>query len=54
MPVCEAEGCEREAAVELYIPWRENQLVCPAHARTLSRKDGIVPNPMDGHEDEWP
>jgi len=54
MPECEAEDCLEPAAVELYIPWRENMLVCPGHARTLGRQDGVVPNPMEGHEEEWP
>lgn len=51
---CAEEGCAREASVELHIPWEENKLVCTAHARVLARDDGIVPDPLDGHDDAWP
>lgn len=54
MPTCEAEDCTRPAAVELYIPWKDNMTVCPGHARTLSRQDGVVADPLEGHDDEWP
>lgn len=51
---CEESDCADEAAVELHIPWDANKQVCPAHARTWAQKDGVVPAPIDGHEDEWP
>lgn len=54
MTECETDGCEATAAVELDIPWDENRLVCPAHARALASRDGVVAWPLDGHEDEWP
>lgn len=54
MTQCEEDGCEASAAVELHIPWAENRLVCPSHARVRARKDGVVPEPLDGHEDAWP
>lgn len=54
MTTCAESGCEKEAAVELHIPWDENRRVCTAHARVWAQKDGVVPAPLDGHEDEWP
>jgi|AntDeeMetageno50_2_1112565.scaffolds.fasta_scaffold32356_2 hypothetical protein len=51
---CEEAGCEAEAAVELHVPWDANMRVCPGHARTWAQKDGVVPEPMEGHEDAWP
>lgn len=50
---CAEDGCDREAAVELHVPWDENRLVCTAHARVLSREDGIVPDPLEGSEEGW-
>ena len=54
MAACPEDGCDAEAVVELYIPWAENRLVCAGHARTLARQDGVVAEPLDGHEDAWP
>lgn len=54
MSRCGDGDCENEAAVELHVPWRENLLVCPAHARVWAQQDGVVPEPLDGHESEWP
>ena len=51
---CEEEDCDETAAVELHVPWAENRRVCTAHARTWAQKDGVVPAPIEGHEDEWP
>lgn len=51
---CSEPDCDREAAVELDIPWDENRAVCPAHARVLGQQDGVVALPLDGKEDEWP
>ncbi|MDS0258773.1 hypothetical protein NDI56_05125 [Haloarcula sp. S1CR25-12] len=52
MTACEAPDCERTAAVELHIPWRENMLACPAHARGWAARDGVVPEPLDGADGE--
>jgi len=52
--VCEEDGCEATAAVELHVPWRANMRVCPAHARIRARKDGVVPEPLEGYHGEWP
>jgi len=54
MTTCEEEGCEASAAVKLHVPWTENRFVCPSHARVWARKDGVVPEPLDGREDAWP
>lgn len=54
MARCSETGCESEATVELHIPWAENRLVCAGHARTLARQDGVVADPLAGHEDAWP
>lgn len=51
---CEEDGCDAGAAVELHVPWDANMRVCPGHARTWAQKDGVVPEPMEGHEDAWP
>lgn len=51
---CDESECSNPAAVALHIPWAEDRAVCPAHARVLSRPDGVVAEPIDGAEREWP
>jgi hypothetical protein len=51
---CTQEGCDSEASFELHVPWTENRVVCAAHARVESRRDGIVADPLDGADDELP
>lgn len=51
---CDEPGCGRAAAVRLHVPWADDRLVCPAHARVLARPDGVVAEPVPGAEDEWP
>lgn len=51
---CEEAECEERAAVRLHIPWDENREVCTAHARGVARKDGVVAEPLEGTESEWP
>lgn len=51
---CPEEGCEECAAVRLHVPWDENREVCVAHARPVARKDGVVAEPLEGAESEWP
>ncbi|WP_161973225.1 hypothetical protein [Halostella litorea] len=48
MRECTEDGCDREAAVLLRIPWTENRVVCAAHARTLGQRDGVVADPLEG------
>ena len=54
MTTCEEDDCEETAAVELHVPWRANLVVCLSHARVWARKDGVVPEPLDDHGEEWP
>ncbi len=51
---CTQEGCDREAAFELHIPWTENRVVCAAHARVESRQDGVVADALETADDELP
>lgn len=51
---CAEDGCSNPAAVRLHVPWAENREVCAAHARVLARRDGVVADPLEGREDEWP
>lgn len=54
MTTCVEDDCQESAAVELHIPWTENRRVCAAHARVWARRDGVVPEPLEGKEGEWP
>lgn len=54
MTECEEDGCDNPAAVRLHIPWTENREVCTAHARVLVQQDGVVAEPLDGAEENWP
>jgi len=51
---CDEPGCENVAAVRLHVPWADERAVCPAHARVLARPDGVVAEPIEGAEGEWP
>ncbi|MFC4549132.1 MULTISPECIES: hypothetical protein [Halorussus] len=51
---CAEEGCSAVAAVRLHVPWADNRDVCPAHARTLARRDGVVADPLEDADAEWP
>ena len=53
-PPCDEAGCTRPAGVVLHVPWDEDRAVCPAHARVLARPDGVVAEPIEGAETEWP
>jgi len=54
MSVCAEDDCEEAAAVRLHVPWADTRAVCPAHARPIARKDGVVAEPLPDSEDEWP
>jgi hypothetical protein len=54
MVECAEEGCDEPAAVRLHIPWAANREVCPAHARAFVQKEGVVAEPLEGTEAEWP
>ncbi|WP_185715645.1 hypothetical protein [Halocatena pleomorpha] len=51
---CDVSECENSTAVRLYIPWADTRAVCPAHARALAQQDGVVAEPLDGTEEQWP
>ena len=51
---CAEDGCDAATAVRLYVPWAENQEVCLAHARVLARRDGVVAEPIEDADAEWP
>lgn len=48
---CAREGCDREAAVRLHIPWTDNEDVCTAHGRVAVQQEGVVAEPLD--VEEW-
>lgn len=54
MTDCAEADCDADAVVELHIPWAENRVVCAGHARVIARQDGVVADPLDGHENAWP
>jgi hypothetical protein len=54
MARCGEEGCDRPAAVRVHVPWAEDRAVCTAHARTIASKDGVVAEPLDGADEEFP
>ena len=52
--ICTEPDCDRQAAVRLRVPWDDDRAVCPACARALVQQDGVVAEPLPGHEDVWP
>lgn len=51
---CSEDGCSEPAAVQLYIPWADDRVVCVGHGRSYAQRDGVVAEPIDGTSDEWP
>ncbi|GAA0662290.1 hypothetical protein ACFQDG_09650 [Natronoarchaeum mannanilyticum] len=51
---CEEDGCAEPAAVRLHVPWSENLEVCTSHARSRAQKDGVVAEPLEDADAEWP
>lgn len=51
---CTESDCDRPAAVRLRVPWDADRAACPACARALAQRDGVVAEPLPGHEDAWP
>ena len=51
---CSESGCDREAAVRVHVPWGTDREVCAAHARTIAAEDGVVAEPLEGAETEFP
>lgn len=54
MPTCSEDDCDREAAVMVYVPWAEDRPVCAAHGRALVQQDGVVADPLEESDAEWP
>jgi len=53
-PECSEADCDRPPAVRLHVPWAENRIVCTAHGRTLVQREGVVAEPLDDADAEWP
>lgn len=51
---CAEDDCSDPAAVRLHVPWAENRETCAAHARALAQREGVVAEPLDGTDAEWP
>lgn len=54
MAECSEEDCEEPATVRLHVPWDENRVVCAGHARVIARQDGVVADPLESADEEWP
>jgi len=53
MATCAEPGCDRPAAVRVYVPWAEDRDLCTAHARPLATQDGVVAEPLDDAATNW-
>lgn len=53
MDTCSEEGCDRDAAVRLHVPWAADRDVCVPHARSLVQADGVVATPLEDAADRW-
>lgn len=51
---CTAPDCDRTAALRLHVPWDDDRILCPAHARVQVQADGVVPEPIDEIDEVWP
>ncbi len=49
---CAEEGCERPAAVRVYVPWEEDRTVCTPHGRAIATQDGVVAEPLLEEDDD--
>lgn len=47
-PTCAEDGCDRAAAVRVYVPWGADRDVCLAHGRALAAQDGVVAETLAG------
>jgi len=54
MSQCAEAECDRPAAVRVHVPWADDRDVCAAHARVLAAKDGVVAEPLDDADEEFP
>ncbi|WP_276301365.1 hypothetical protein [Halorussus lipolyticus] len=51
---CAELDCSQPAAVRLHVPWDENRVVCAAHGRVLAQQDGVVADPLEDSDGDWP
>jgi len=51
---CAEDGCQRSAAVRIHDPRGPDRNVCPAHARSLAQREGVVAAPIEDADAEWP
>ncbi|PSQ11603.1 hypothetical protein BRC93_04890 [Halobacteriales archaeon QS_5_70_15] len=54
MTECAEEDCDRPVAVRLHVPWAGQREVCAAHARVIAQQDGVVAEPLEDAEGEFP
>lgn len=54
MSSCAEDDCERPIAVRIHVPWAEDREVCAAHARSLAARDGVVAEPLEDADGEFP
>jgi hypothetical protein len=54
MPRCAEDECDQPAAVRVHVPWGTDRAVCAAHARTIASQDGVVAEPLDDADEEFP
>lgn len=51
---CSEEGCSEPAAVRIHVPWADDREVCAPHGRALVQQDGVVAEPLEDADAEWP
>lgn len=51
---CDEADCSNPVAVRLHVPWADDREVCAAHGRALAQQEGVVAEPIDGGDGEWP
>lgn len=54
MPRCAETDCDRPATVRVHVPWADDREVCAAHARSIAAKDGVVAEPLEDADGEFP
>lgn len=54
MARCAEADCDRPAAVRIHVPWAGDRDVCAAHARSIASKDGVVAEPLEDADEEFP
>lgn len=54
MDGCAESDCDRPATVRIHVPWAEDRNVCAPHARSLASRDGVVAEPLEDADEEFP